>query len=103
MGTFVPVLGGVATVAVVLAVARTVARSRPEREARSVFYAVLGLVGATALIAISARLMLSGSRGVGVFGGLLAMVCIVVASRSFLELHAVRSEEAGSDSQSKSD
>jgi hypothetical protein len=99
VGTVVALLGGFA----IMGVSHAVARTRPEREVQPVREAVSGLLAAVVGIAGSAYVMLSHSRGAGVFLALGAIVCIFLAIHSFLELRAVRSEESGRESQSARD
>lgn len=99
MGTVVAVLGGL----VAIAVARAVARTRPEKEAQPVFHTVLALVCAVPMTAGSAHLIFTGSRGAGVFLALLTIMVIAIGFHSYLQLRAVRSEESGRESQSARD
>lgn len=97
MGTVVAVLGGL----VAIAVARAVARTRPEKEAQPVFHTVLALVCAVPMTAGSAHLIFS--RGAAVFLALLTIMVIAIGFHSYLQLRAVRSEESGRESQSARD
>jgi protein-S-isoprenylcysteine O-methyltransferase Ste14 len=99
IGTVVALLGGFA----MMGLSHAVARRRPESEVQPVREAVLGLLAAMVGIAVSAHVMVSHSRGVGVFLALWAIVCILLAIHSLFELRAVRSQESGRESQSARD